>query len=108
MHFMLPRYNHRSDAYGGSLENRVRLTQEVLEEVKDAVGDRCGFAFRFAVDELLGKDGMSSDGEAQDVVGLVAEIPDLWDANISDWAQDSSTARFEPTEGYQEKVYRFC
>ncbi len=107
MHFMLPRYNHRRDAYGGSLENRVRLTREVLEEVKDAVGDQCGIAFRFAVDELLGKDGMSSDGEAQDVVGLLAEIPDLWDVNISNWTHDSSTARFEPLEGYQEKYTAF-
>ncbi len=107
MHFMLSRFNHRSDQYGGSLENRVRLTREILEDVKDTVGDRCGIAFRFAVDELLGKEGMSSDGEAQDVVGMLAEIPDLWDVNISGWSQDSSTARFEPIEGYQEKYTAF-
>ena len=33
-HFMLPRYNQRTDEYGGSLENRVRLTREVIEEMK--------------------------------------------------------------------------
>ncbi|WP_419903942.1 FAD-dependent oxidoreductase [Kiloniella sp.] len=107
MHFMLSRFNHRSDQYGGSIENRVRLTREILEEVKDAVGDQCGIAFRFAVDELLGKEGMTSDGEAQDVVGMLAELPDLWDVNISGWSQDSSTARFEPIEGYQEKYTAF-
>jgi dimethylamine/trimethylamine dehydrogenase len=75
MHFMLGRYNHRSDEYGGSIENRVRLTREVLEEVKDAVGDSCGIAFRFAVDEFLGEYGMRSDGEARDVVGLLPKFP---------------------------------
>ncbi|WP_020593119.1 FAD-dependent oxidoreductase [Kiloniella laminariae] len=107
MHFMLPRYNQRSDTYGGSLENRVRLTREILEETKEAVGDRCAIAFRFAVDELLGKDGMTSEGEARDVVGMLAEHPDLWDVNISGWTNDSSTARFEPIEGYQEKYTAF-
>ena len=29
----------RSDEYGGSLENRVRLVRELIEETKDAVGD---------------------------------------------------------------------
>jgi dimethylamine/trimethylamine dehydrogenase len=48
------------------------------------VGDSCGIAFRFAVDEFLGEYGMRSDGEARDVVGLLAEILDLWDVNVSD------------------------
>ena len=41
MHFMQRRRNQRSDEYGGSLENRVRLFREILEDTKDAVGDRC-------------------------------------------------------------------
>ena len=40
MHFLSRRRNLRSDEYGGCLENRVRLLREVLEETKDAVGDR--------------------------------------------------------------------
>lgn len=107
MHSMQTRYNKRSDEYGGSLENRVRLTRETLEAVKDAVGDTCAVAFRFAVDELLGDEGMTADAEARDVVAMLAEIPDLWDVNISDWSNDSSTARFEPHEGYQEKYTAF-
>ena len=54
MHFMLQRYNHRTDNYGGSLENRVRLTKEILQAIKEAVGHKCAIAFRFAVDELRG------------------------------------------------------
>ena len=106
-HFLSPRYNHRNDEYGGSLENRLRLLHETLTDVKDAVGDTCGIALRFAVDELIGEDGLQADGEAQEMVSLLAEIPDLWDVNISDWSNDSSTARFEPQEGYQEKFTAF-
>lgn len=108
MHFMQSRYNRRTDAYGGCLENRVRLTREILEEVKDAVGDTCAVAFRFAVDELLGKaKGISAAGEGHDIVAMLAELPDLWDVNISDWSHDSATARFEPNEGYQDQYTAF-
>jgi len=106
-HFMLPEFNNRSDEYGGSLENRIRLTRELLEDTLDAVGDTCAVAFRFAVDELKGKDGMQSHEEGRAVVELLSELPDLWDVNISDWSNDSQTARFEPNEGYQTPFIEF-
>ncbi len=107
MHFMLPRFNNRTDEYGGSLENRVRLTREVLEDTRNAVGDTCAVAFRFAVDELIGPAGMSCKAEAHDTVAMLAELPDLWDVNISDWSNDSATFRFEPAEGYQTRFTSF-
>jgi dimethylamine/trimethylamine dehydrogenase len=105
--FLLPEINNRTDEYGGSIENRVRLTRELLEETKDAVGDTCAVAFRFAVDELKGKDGMQFFEEGRAVVEMLAEIPDLWDVNVSDWANDSQTSRFEPNEGYQIPYVEF-
>jgi len=71
-HFMLPEFNTRADEYGGSLENRIRLTRELLEDTLDAVGDTCAVAFRFAVDELKGKDGMQSHEEGRAVVELLS------------------------------------
>src|SRR3546814_19837629 len=56
-HFLSRRHNDRSDEYGGSLENRVRLIREILIDTKEAVGDRCGVAFLFAVDELSSENG---------------------------------------------------
>jgi len=105
--FILPDMNSRSDEYGGSIENRLRLTRELLEETKDAIGDSCGVAFRFAVDELKGKDGMQFQEEGQAVVELLAEHPDLWDVNVSDWSNDSQTSRFQPEEGYQMPYVEF-
>ncbi|NIA68982.1 NADH:flavin oxidoreductase [Pelagibius litoralis] len=105
-HFLSRRHNDRTDEYGGSLENRVRLIREVLIDTKEAVGDRCGVAFRFAVDELLGADGITAGGEGHDAVAMLAELPDLWDVNVSGWDNDSQTARFAE-EGYQETYTRF-
>jgi 2,4-dienoyl-CoA reductase-like NADH-dependent reductase (Old Yellow Enzyme family) len=35
---LCPRYNDRTDAYGGNIENRARALVEVLKSVRDAVG----------------------------------------------------------------------
>jgi dimethylamine/trimethylamine dehydrogenase len=104
--FILKRFNDRTDEYGGNLENRVRFLREVIEDTKDAVGDTCAVAVRFAVDELLGAEGLTHKGEAYDVVAMLAELPDLWDVNVSNWSNDSLTSRFGK-EGYQEKYISF-
>ncbi len=105
-HFLLARHNHRSDEYGGSFENRLRLFREVIDDTREAIGDRCALAVRLAVDELMGPDGLRHDHEGQDIVAALAEVPDLWDVNLSDWSNDSQTSRFSQ-EGYQEAYVRF-
>jgi dimethylamine/trimethylamine dehydrogenase len=104
--FLQRRKNDRIDEYGGSLENRARLLRELIEDTKEAVGDRCAVAVRFAADELIGEAGMTHDGESRDVVAMLAELPDLWDVNISNWPNDSQTSRFAK-EGFQEEYTRF-
>ena len=39
--FAIALFNHRTDEYGGCLENRLRFAREIVEEIKD----RCGTAF---------------------------------------------------------------
>ncbi|MDJ0984054.1 MAG: NADH:flavin oxidoreductase [Desulfobacterales bacterium] len=36
--FISPMFNHRTDEYGGSIENRARLPLEVLRAIREAVG----------------------------------------------------------------------
>ncbi|MDY0021349.1 FAD-dependent oxidoreductase, partial [Arenimonas caeni] len=105
MHFLQRRRNQRSDEYGGSLENRVRLLREVLQDTKEAVGHRCGVALRFATDEFLGPGGVEL-AEARDIVAMLAELPDLWDVNVAAWYNDSVPSRFAP-EGAQEPFVDF-
>ncbi len=105
MHFLQRRRNQRNDAYGGSLENRVRLLREVLQDTKEAVGDTCAVALRFATEELLGPGGVELN-EARDIVGMLAELPDLWDVNVAAWYNDSVPSRFA-AEGAQEPFIDF-
>ncbi len=105
--FLSRRSNDRSDEYGGSLENRVRLLKEMLEDTKDAVGDTCAVALRLAVDELHGPNGITSEGEGRETVALLAELPDLWDVNVAgSLGNDSKSSRFSP-EGFQESYVSF-
>ena len=99
-HFLSRRYNTRSDEYGGSLVNRVRLLRELIEDTKEAVGESCAVAVRLTVDELIGPAGMHKE-EAAEVIGLLAELPDLWDFVLGGWDNDSQTSRFAE-EGNQE------
>jgi len=100
MHFLQQRRNHRTDEYGGSLGNRVRLLRELLTDTKDAVGDKCAVSLRFATEEFIGVEGVQQS-EAQEIVALLADLPDLWDVNVAAWYMDSQTSRFA-REGYQE------
>lgn len=105
-HFLSRQSNQRSDEYGGSLENRLRLYRELIEETKEAVGDTMGVVARFAVDEMMGADGLEWASEGKEALEMLAELPDMWDVNVSDWENDSMTSRFAQ-EGYQEEYISF-
>ena len=100
MHFLQRRRNQRTDDYGGTLENRIRLLREVLQDTKDAVGDRCAVALRFATEEFLGEGGVQNN-EAKEIVHHLADLPDIWDVNVAAWYNDSLSSRFG-AEGYQQ------
>ncbi|MDG3011920.1 FAD-dependent oxidoreductase [Rhodococcus sp. D2-41] len=61
----LSRYtNQRTDEYGGSLENRARLTCEVIRAVKETVGDGLAIIVRLAGQEYGESNGMTPDESA--------------------------------------------
>ena len=51
--FLSPFFNHRQDRYGGGLENRVRMAQEVLDSIRAAVGPGFPVEFRMSGSELF-------------------------------------------------------
>ena len=51
--FLSPVANRRTDAYGGSLENRMRFCREVVSAVRDAVGPDGIVGLRIPGDELV-------------------------------------------------------
>ncbi|MFO7861902.1 MAG: NADH:flavin oxidoreductase [Desulfosalsimonas sp.] len=68
--FVSPHTNKRTDEYGGSLENRMKLPLEVLGAVRDAVGD-FPVGYRFLADEFL-DDGLKP-GESTRVARALSD-----------------------------------
>jgi dimethylamine/trimethylamine dehydrogenase len=102
--FLSPRYNFRTDGYGGSLENRARLLRELIEDALDEVDGRIAVACRLTVTELMGDQGVQRE-DIEQVLRWMGELPDLWDFVAGQWEDDSMTARFAD-EGHQEQYVR--
>jgi dimethylamine/trimethylamine dehydrogenase len=100
-HFLSPRFNQRADEYGGTLENRMRLLRELIEDAVEEADGVAAIACRITVDELRGDAGITR-AEIEEVIGALGELPDLWDFVPGSWADDSMSSRFGP-EGHQEE-----
>ncbi len=93
-HFLSRRYNQRSDAYGGSLTNRMRLLREILEDTLETAAGKVAVGCRITADDL-DPEGVTRD-EMLEVIKALGELPDLWDFVLGEWADDSVTSRFGP------------
>ena len=106
LQFLSPFYNKRTDEYGGSFENRARFWKETLEQVREAVGDDCAIASRFAVDTLYGPSSIEIGEDGVRFVEYVDDLVDLWDLTVGDiaeWGQNAGPSRF--FEENHEKPY---
>lgn len=95
--FLSPFHNHRTDKYGGQLENRARFWLETLERIREAVGADCAIATRLSV-ETQGPWGHSLEDSVA-LVRMADPLIDLWDLNVGsvlDWGSDISPSRVIP------------
>lgn len=99
--FLQSRFNKRTDEYGGSFQNRIRLLREVIEDVKEAVGDTCAVAVRYSTDDMLEVPSETYPSEAHETIATLSDLPDLWDIKSSNWSVETATARFSDS-GAQE------
>jgi mycofactocin system FadH/OYE family oxidoreductase 2 len=67
--FLSPATNRRTDAYGGSLDNRARILLEIIDAVREAIGPRRALGVRLCGDELI--EGGTTIEEAVEVAKLV-------------------------------------
>ncbi len=51
--FVSPRSNFRTDAYGGRFENRARLIMEILDAIRNTVGNALAIEYRISADEFV-------------------------------------------------------
>ncbi|MGI9476147.1 MAG: FAD-dependent oxidoreductase [Hyphomicrobiaceae bacterium] len=111
--FLSPATNHRTDRYGGSLENRCRFGLEVFEAIRKAVGDEFIVGFRFIVDEGhdagLGFDDCVAIAEVFEASGMVDFFNAIYgrmDTQIS-LAVDNMPGMSSPLAPWLEKAAAF-
>ncbi len=73
--FFSPLYNHRTDEYGGSFENRARFAIELLDAIRDRVGRKIAIEYRISADELF--EGGAGEEETLAFAELIQDKIDL-------------------------------
>ena len=67
--FLSPRFNHRTDEFGGSIENRLRFIFMVIEEIRNNIGRDIALGIRISGDEFM-EGGLTSDDSKEIAVDL--------------------------------------
>ncbi len=91
-----PNTTSRTDEYGGSVANRVRLVQQMIEVTKEAVGDTCAVALRISLEELRAKASPHAESEAHEVIERLKDLPDLFDVKMDSSPTDCAASRSRP------------
>ncbi|MDR0808909.1 MAG: FAD-dependent oxidoreductase [Gemmobacter sp.] len=104
--FLLSDYNRRTDGYGGSVRNRVRLVEELIDATREATHGRCAVALRLSMQELRARPSEVAESEGHEVVSLLKDAPDLFDVKMDYSATDCAASRYTP-EGSHEPVVDF-
>ena len=73
--------NHRTDEYGGDLDSRARFIREVLQSVRQAVGDDFPVLLRLSVEEFI-KGGYTVDDLGPVLPGLITAGADVIHASL--------------------------
>jgi dimethylamine/trimethylamine dehydrogenase len=97
--FLEPRFNRRTDHYGGSFENRSRFFIELLHALKRGLGDRCAITTRFEMDTLHGPEGVEAHEDGVRLLELlrregVVDAVALKIGDYAEWGEDAGTSRF--------------
>ncbi len=98
--FLNPYFNRRADEYGGSIDNRVRLLREVIEDVSEIVAGRSAVAVRYSMPMQLDDD----DEGLIECFQQIAELPDLWDITVNDYRYEMGSSRFVKEAANQAAV----
>jgi len=93
--FLSPATNLRTDAYGGSLENRCRFGLEVYEAMRERVGDDFLIGIRFHVDEGTLDFFNANYGRMDTYVALVVDSMPGMASPIAPWLEKAGAFKRE-------------
>lgn len=92
--FLSPHFNHRSDSYGGSIENRARLLFEVYDSVRKSVGNEFLVSVKIPFSDMV-EDTSSADEMLWVCKELEKRGMDMLEIS-SGITMDGSTTSFTP------------
>ena len=98
--FLSPNTNRRNDEYGGSLENRMRFLNEIIDGIREKCGADFPIVVRLSVDEMYAKIGQPGKGyDLQEGLKIAKALNDKGiDAiDVSSAAYDTFNYWLEPT-----------
>ncbi|MFJ6657484.1 NADH:flavin oxidoreductase/NADH oxidase [Streptomyces sp. NPDC091377] len=96
--FLSPHSNHRTDAYGGSWENRTRFALEVVDAVRAVWPDEKPLFFRISATDWLDPAGWTADDTVRFAGALHTHGVDLLDVSSGG---NASAASIPTGPGYQ-------
>ncbi|MET7295091.1 NADH:flavin oxidoreductase/NADH oxidase [Streptomyces griseoloalbus] len=96
--FLSPHSNHRTDAYGGSYENRTRFALEVVDAVREEWPEDKPLFFRVSATDWLEESGWTPDDTVRFATELHAHGIDLLDVSTGG---NASGVRIPTGPGYQ-------
>lgn len=67
--FLSECWNHRTDEYGGSVENRARIVCEIIEEIRSNVGEGYPIILRMSMDHKM--PNQRTPKESQDLIRVI-------------------------------------
>lgn len=93
--FFSPRNNRRTDNYGGTSQNRARFVTEIMEAIRDRVGDRLAIEYRMSAEELT-PGGLTLE-EQLEFATIIQDKIDLLHVSVgSSFAPDLSRLMIQP------------
>lgn len=98
--FLSPNTNHRTDEYGGSLENRMRFLLEIIRGIRKNCGKDFPIVVRLSVDEMYSRIGKPQKGYNLDEGLKMAKIlsnEGIDAIDVSSAAYDTFNYWLEPT-----------
>ena len=94
--FASPIYNKRTDEYGGSLENRLRLTCEIINEIRKRTGKDWAVGIRLTLDEFMAG-GLTND-DAIETVRIIESQCDIDFVNVTAAGYHNVFKAIEPSD----------
>ena len=94
--FLSPLFNQREDEYGGSFDNRLRLSREVIDAVRASVGNDFVVGVRMSLSDF--SEGGLTIGDAVDVARALEEDGQIDYVNVTASGQHSIHMAIAPSD----------